>query len=243
MNNYFQHIAKRENELLLEAEEKYGEYFSHILDCCSLLINFIKRIKGSSAYFSMFLNQFKKHLLLAILSITRRHDIQSMLDFRYAIESGCCAGYALNHDKEENFVKKKQDGSICVPDDFRKKVFDWMNLKDSKFSNFVKKTRKEYIDQVFSHANSICAFNNFSFSRKGEMTMYHFSFLDQEESGLIEGRLLMFANVTIGFMKFFLKLNKEFKIMDFCDDFSEKIVSLEKKNTDLLNTLSVGVPS
>jgi hypothetical protein len=84
-------ILDSENEAVVTASERYGEYFDHALACSTLITQFLKSIDPDRYVFASFLSQVKKHHFLALLSAVRLHRIQSMMNLRQVLEAGACA--------------------------------------------------------------------------------------------------------------------------------------------------------
>lgn len=70
-------FSAEEHKMLLRAEKEYGDYWTNALNYNGLLNNFVAEVKPEAMFFVIFISQVKKHHTLALLSISRRHNVQA----------------------------------------------------------------------------------------------------------------------------------------------------------------------
>jgi hypothetical protein len=80
-------ILDCEKKMVLEASNKYGEYFDNAMAFNQLLQNFIVSIDPSRIFFGIFLQHLRKHYMLSLLSTVRLHFTQAEMDFRQILEA------------------------------------------------------------------------------------------------------------------------------------------------------------
>ena len=226
-------LIKEESKLVLEAENKYKEYWNNAIEFNYLLNNFIKEAKPEAMFFMLFYSQIKKHHTLAILSIVRKHSIQAYMNMRQVIESTIGAIYGFHFKDREDFVDKLEDGTIKEKTSFKKGKYKLIQEKYEKHSYFFK-NQKKFINEGPAHSNLIYAFQNFEFSKDKGFSNLIF---DKDDKLMAELILWFVGNTTLGILDLFREANQNENIITFVDDFDEKLKKLEENNLKLKEEL------
>lgn len=228
----FQDILDSEQEMVLKGAEKYGDYFINASEFNDLLQNFLESVDVSRYIFTAFLSQIRKHITLALLSATRLHHIQSMMDLRQALEAGVCAAYAIANPDEKGFVDIGENGFLDSPQGLAIKRYDWLEKNFSAGSNAIK-NMKEQINKSVAHSNLIFAYNNFEFDKKKNKDKFFTPFFDIEKNHLIKTDLWQIGNIAMGLMDLFYGVNKDLNAIKFISDFIPRLKKLEAENHKL----------
>jgi len=221
-------IIESEKDLLLEAEEKYGDYFKNAAGFNELLNSFLKSANPDAWIFILFLSQIKKHHLLALFSIIRRHHIQAMLNMRQVLEAGVNAAYAIEYPDQDKFVVKRDDGFIDAPQKLQSKRYTWLKDNHKEKSDFIK-NMKDSINNSCAHSNLIYAFSNFDMDLI-EKKVFGTPFFDNENDFMTKTDLWMIGNIVLGLLDLFYGVNKTGKTLVFADDFVPRLKELEAQN-------------
>lgn len=221
-------ILDAERDMISGAETKYGRDFQNAAGFNDLLNNFLKEAKPDAWIFMLFLSQIKKYHTLALFSIVRLHHIQAMLNLRQVLEAGVNAAYGLANPYQDDFVIKKEDGTLNISDALDGKRYKWIEDNHKKHSDFIHKMKKS-INASCAHSNMIYAFNNF------QMVDYkfHTEFFDKSEDHHIKADFFMVGNIALGLLDLFYGINKSCNQMTFIDDFVPCLKALEKINQEL----------
>lgn len=229
-NINFKQIIEKEKDMLLEAETKYGSHFKNALDFVALAQDFIKQAKPKAWIFSLFLSQFRKHLVLSFFSALRLHHIQAMLDLRVVMESGANAAYAIASSHQDDFVITLPDGTLDAPRGLSDKRYRWLEEKYPKGSEAIKNL-KGIINRTSAHSNLIYAFSNWEFVK--EERVFKFSYFDKEVDKLVKTDLWQIGNVAMGLMDLFYGVNLDHKTLIFSEDFVPRLKKYEATNNAL----------
>lgn len=229
-------ILEKENEFVLDAEKRYGDFFKNAASFNALLHSFIKEVKVEGWIFSMFLSQVRKHHTLALFSAVRRHHIQTQLDLRQTIEAGANAAYAIANPNEQDFVVDVSDGSLDAPKSLTEKRYQWLENNYKQHSDFLK-NQKGVINRSSAHQNMIYGFQNFAFD---EMTKARFQtpFFDIEDEYMIKTNLWFIGNLAWALLHLFAEVNKKYNMMTLTDDFADRLNALGKQNDGLKIVMS-----
>lgn len=210
-------ISKQENELIRHASSYYGEYFYHAKEIIEFIQNFITGINNPKAWiFVGMFTQVHKHLLLALLSVLRFHNIQAEMDLRQALEAIVLAAYGIAHPKEEDFIKKYNDGSINMKKvkNKNKKIYDWFECNYREYSKKIK-NYKNMINEMSAHASLAMSPKNFSFEND-EMKYRFFDLVDKKFVFL---DLWKISNISLGFLDIIYKINRKFNQFNVVKNF------------------------
>jgi hypothetical protein len=216
-------ILEAETNLFHQAE-KYGESFHNAMGFNELLSDFIDEVRPDAWIFILFLAQIKKHALLAILSATRQHHVQSMLNIRQVLEAGANASYGLANPNKDDFVVK-ENSMLVTKDSLDNKRRQWLEKNHKENSDFIK-NMKDSINRSCAHSNMIYAFNNFSM----EDHAFHTPFFDTTKDHWVKTNFWMIGNVLMGLMDLFNGINKGVGTLTLNESFARRLLELEQQN-------------
>ncbi len=217
---FFSELIEKEKEMVLQAEEKYGEYFRNCFNFITLIQDFIKETQPDAWIFVLFLSQIKKHAVLSFFSALRQHHIQAMLNLRQVFEAGAKGAYGIAFPEEGKFIQKDANGIAFEPEGLVKEAYNWLEVNypiGTKSLKILKKT----INESCAHSNAIYAFSNFALGR--EERQFKFSFFDKDDPDLVKGDLFFIGNVLMGLMDLFYGVNKNRDLITFSSDFISRL--------------------
>ncbi len=225
-------LINEEKKLVLEAGEKYGDYYYNCLNFIVLMQNFITEAEETAWIFNLFFSQIKKHIVLSFLSVLRRHHIQAMLDLRQVLEAGAKGAYAIAFQLDEDkFIKIDENGTAFEPEEL-KKMYNWLEQNYPESARSLKEL-KSTINKSCAHANIINAFQNFKVDE--EEKNFEFSFFDEDDIDLVKVDLFFIGNIAKGLMDLFYGVNQKQNqnLITFSLDFRKQLKQYEAIETKL----------
>lgn len=229
-------IIESEYKMILNGEERYGEFFIHVSKANELISAFIKSIDPDRYIFAIFLSQVKKHLLLAQFSALRLHHIQTCINLRQALEAGSWAAYAIGNIEKDKFCEEDEKGFLTWPEKFKITKNAWL-AKFFPDASYSLKRQIKSIGDTTGHSNIVYAHNNFKFS--GDV--FETPFFDFEDGYRVKTDLWQIANIAYGLMDLFYGVYLKFGGIKFSDQFIEGIKALKKEN-DILKKAQMDNP-
>ena len=219
-------ILDSEREMVLRAEERFGAYYVNAARLSELLTRSIISVHPSRMIFVLFLSQVRKHHLLALFSTVRLHRIQAKMDLRQTLEAGASAAYAIANIEPADFADKDEEGILNPTQILTTKRYKWLGQNFAEESNAIK-LLKETINKS-AHSNIADAHSTFNFDDVNG----HFDtpFFDIEDDYFVKTDLWLIANVAMGLLRLFFKVNKTFNVVVFADDFEKRIQELSIEN-------------
>ncbi len=233
----FGEILDSEREMVLRAEGRFAAYYVNAFRFCELLAGFVETVDPDRMIFILFLSQVRKHHTLALFSAVRLHRIQAMMDLRQTLEAGACAAYAIANINPADFADKDEDGILSPSQELAKKRYKWLEQNFEEGSNAIKGI-KEIINKSSAHSNIADAHLNFNF----DAVNGHFDtpFFDFEDDHIVKTDLWLIANVAMGLMRLFSKINSTLNVVVFTDEFEARIKELGTENgrlrTEMMQT-------
>jgi len=234
----FEQILDSEREMVLRGEERFGAYFVNAVRSSELLAQFVQTAYPDRMIFALFLSQVRKHHVLALFSTVRLHRIQAMMDLRQTLEAGACAAYAIANTNADDFADKDEDGILNPSQDLAKKRYNWLDQKFAEESNAIKKI-KEGINNSTAHSNIADAHRNFNFDAAN--ARFDTPFFDFEDEYFVKTDLWLIANVAIGLMRLFSKINSALNVIVFNSEFESRLLELTEQNGRLRNEMMHGL--
>lgn len=171
----FSHI---EHQLILDAEERYGEFFTTTRDVSLVLSNIMSWPTKDCDIFIRFLSQMKKAHTQTLMSLVRQHRIQAKMTLRYFLESTVHAAYALVHVDTTNYFNTA-DGKKHDPQKASRAAYAWISEHFTSHSDEIKRM-KALINEQTAHANVYNSFHNFNFVG-GENAAIYTTFFDFDD--------------------------------------------------------------
>lgn len=219
-------FSREEHDLLLHAEEKYGDFWRNAMEYNGLLTNFIKEVKKPEAlFFMLFFGQVRRHHTLALLSIPRLHHVQTSMNFRQTIEAAANAAYSMAHYEKTDFVAENNDGTMDDLDNTSKKC-RWLEENYKRHSDFLK-IQKKTINDGPAHSRTVYGFLGFGFD---ENTGFSVPFFDTEDRFHVEMELWFAGNLAMSILDLFAVANRKYDLVELIPDYIEQQRELENVN-------------
>jgi hypothetical protein len=231
-------VSEIENSLIKTAPLCYGKYFNNAIDLISLTSNFYsKKINPEYWLFVFFTNLLYNSLFLSLLSTLRRHDVQSNMMIRQALEAIALTCYSAYNKDPEKFAHFSADGSLYLDSDDRKKMYDWFKANYEEESSRIKYF-KDIINDSTSHANLLITFNNSEISNSTIKTsIFDGSNENIGQDIIIKQRLWWIGNISFGTINLFSKIISELNIAELINGLPEIMKRLGEDNKELMEEL------
>ncbi len=223
-------IINSEHQMVLDGQKSYGEYCKNALDFYKLLQDFIIEIPVDKLVFCIFLNQIRKHSLLAILSTLRRQDTQAMMNLRQTLEAGALAAYSIAQGDWDNLIAKDDEEIFKKSEKYKNKAYKWLEQNYTKGSNFIS-GMKNLINKSSSHNNVIMAHRSFNFNSEAKVA--EIPFFDIEDEYLTKTALWQVSNILMGIMDLIYGVSQNYKGLKFSPNFVIRLKQLEAINDKL----------
>lgn len=221
-----QKISDEENDLIKRAHSDYGEPYKNALQSVTLFYNFGEPTEINDAY-NAFLPLARKSILLALLSILRKHDIQCQLMMRQFLEASVLAAYALNNKRLQSFGHITEEGLLEINETAKDNAYKWLNEDYGEISKKIKHM-KDAINSLASHANLVSATHSAS-------DLY--SIYDIEAVHVIKQRLWWIGNVIIGVLDLLKKVNMKNGGVEIVQGFEDQYRNLSAQNENIKQQL------
>lgn len=155
-------FSRLEHELVVGAQERYGEFFTNARDVTQLLSNIMTWHTKDCDIFIRFLSQMKKGHTLSLMSLVRQHRFQAKMTLRYFLESTVHAAYSLVHVETTNYFDT-EDGRKHDTKKASREAYSWIETHFKTQSDAIKKL-KDAINEQTAHANIYNSFHNYDFA-------------------------------------------------------------------------------
>lgn len=222
-------ISATENELVANASKKYGKYYEYAQFAIDFLHTFIKNTSYDGVFFLMFFATAEKHIILGALSGIRLHHAQATFNFRFALEAGAWAAYALAYPDPKYFAVTEAGGTLEPTPKLKAKMYKWLEEKYPAGNESLHRFKKS-INKLSTHANIVDAERNFGeFGREKISTLL----FDKSEEHHIKTDLWTAGNIAMGLLDIFYGVNKDYPQLVLQDDFLVKMKKLEEDNNAL----------
>ncbi|MBU3915638.1 hypothetical protein KKA14_08905 [bacterium] len=152
---------------------------------------------------------------------------------RYALESGCLAGYALNNPNLDDFCYTDSSDCLYPKEKAKEKAYKWINNHFPSYSEKIK-YMKDSINESFAHANILSAPKNYDSSETGIRSL----FFDRADKLITQKNLWWIANISFGLLDFLAKVIKEHPHVSFAVGFHEKMKRYGRENGEIKEQLS-----
>jgi hypothetical protein len=233
----FGEILDSEREMVLRGEERFGACYVNAVHFSELLSRFVKSTAPDRMIFAMFLSQLRKHYTLALFSTVRLHRVQAKMDLRQTLEAGACAAYAIANTDPADFADTDDVGILNPSQKLSKKRYKWLDQHFAEESNAIKNL-KDGINELSAHSNIVDAHSNFNFNAVNRQ--FETPFFDTEDEYLVKSDLWLTANVAMGLMGLFFKMNAGLNVIVFNEEFQPRMVELTRENgrlrTEMMQT-------
>lgn len=233
-------IIEEERDLVFDADEKHGEYWSNAVAFGGLLSFGIESVDFDRYVFATFLSQVKKYHLLASLSAVRLHHVQAMMDLRQMIEAAACAAYAIANPDIDGFVVKDESGMLDADRKLVGMRYKWLDKHYPTGSQALKNLKK-LINDSSAHSNLIYAHKNFGLG--DEARTFSTPYFDVEDDHMVKSDLWLAANIVMGAIDLFYGVARDHGGVVFTKDFVPRLKELEVQNhalkAELLKNMEV----
>lgn len=223
-------ILDAERDMVINAAEKYGDYFINASEFNYLFQNFLESVNMDRFAFGSFLAFARKHATLALFSAVRLHHVQTMLDMRQVLEAGASAAFGIANPDLKHFLIQK-DGIVSEPKSLSSKRYAWLDKHFPAGSVAIQNMKTKAINAATAHASLTYAQKNFAMD--GAMKKAQTPFFDFEVDHHVKTDLWMIGNVLMGLMDLFYGINKTHGGLVFQTDFIPRLKALEAQNLAL----------
>ncbi|HEY1041136.1 MAG TPA: hypothetical protein VGE63_00215 [Candidatus Paceibacterota bacterium] len=226
-------LIKEEQEMALNAEKEYGEYFVHAKSMVTLFNNLVTQMNIPTRFmFLAFFSQIRKHLVLALLSTVRLHHVQAGMNLRQVLEASGWAAYALAHENEALFWRKNSENRAEVPKSLKEAKNTWLenNYKDESDKIRI---LKELINESIAHANIVYAFQTFELADDENGSGYNMPYFDIGDHSWVKMNLLTVANFTMSIIGLFIKVNQKYNVYKSPADLNQQYQELIEEHENL----------
>lgn len=228
-NTSLEDLLNTERDLVLGAEEAYGEYFTHAAQLTILTSSMVASMEIPMRFlFVAFLSHVKKHLLLALFSAVRRHQVQAGMNLRQVLEAGAWAAYALAHQDLNLFRTIDQSGRLDVPRSLSDARNQWLTNNYPAKSEEIRRL-KIMLNESTAHAKIEYVFNTFAPRPRGQRG-FTTTFFDEDDEYRIKMNLLLVANFAMGMIQLFTSVNMNERVFRFPDAFVPLFRSLSDQH-------------
>lgn len=226
-------ISWSEHKLIVEARELYDDYLLFSEETIKLFIKSFVSVHPNCDVFLVFLSQIQKALTLSILSTLRKHDVQSSLMLRIALESSIYTGYALTEKNVLDFVNIDENGFTHENKNIKKKALKWIEDNYAHFSISIK-NYKNMINESSAHSNIISAFSNFTIGSDDSIIINIF---DNDRTEMIKERLWWIGNITLCILDFLRSVIEDHPMVKLYDNFQKELFDISRLNDYLEDQL------
>lgn len=222
-----------EKIMVNEAPVKYGEVYQNAEDLVMLLLNCItSQVKSKSWIFVGFLTQVQKSILLALMSVLRKHDVQALMMLRNALESSVLAVYSLYEINPDNYGTINETGNMDINQKIRINSYKWIDENYHYHSEKIKYF-KDMINNSNAHANFGLIFNNIDFSTSNFLstTLFDDNDGDKEHQLIMTNqRLWLIANISFGLLNLLYQAIEQYPLVTLIDGFLPKLEQYGSNN-------------
>jgi len=224
-------IISEELKTVLEAREKYGEFYSLASNLCSFLFEFINSVTKEGMLFHAFYTSSSKSLCLAFLSILRKHNYQSHLMIRNALEYIALACYALYRSNISEFGNFINESEFESNEKVKNKAFKWLKKEYPK-ETLELKSLSNNINCFFAHAN----LNNTKFNLEYHQGRIDTHFTDIIDDSSVRNQIGGFCKLVLMLLRLIVKVVSDYPIISFSDSFDSSISNFMVKYNNIASS-------
>jgi hypothetical protein len=226
-----QEIIESERELLLTADQRYGDYYRHARECSIFLSRCFISVDPDRLMFARFFSLLKKHHMLALLSTLRLHRIQAMMNLRQVLEAGAAAAFAIANPEPEHFAIANASGIIDPSPELTGKRYQWLDRNFPANSAAIKE-KKELINSYFAHTNLVLTSKTFEVNEAG--TWISAPFFDVEDEYHVKVDLWLTASISIEIMDLLYGVNRGCDVVKFIPNFESNLQRIHQAHEALV---------
>lgn len=228
-----QEISRKENNLIQEALKTHTDYFRVSCDYLSLL-NSVKSVDKNYLLFLDFHLNVVNDFALAILSIVRRHFLQSQFNYRHALESAVIACYTFEDNNINNYLEMQNDITV-EPKDIRNKSYKWLEKNYPEYSKKIK-YNKDLVNKFHAHSNNIMAEANRFFQQ--DNNKFNLLVFDGYPDNYIDAVLVTFINSISDVLGLYREVNNNYNKISFEIDLEK--LNKAKESKEILKKNIIG---
>lgn len=231
--SYIIELSEIEHNLVLEGLRSYGALSDVAASAISLLACIKNADKDKGIVFSNFTMSCWRDFNQALLSVIRKHWVQSFIMVRHGIESSKLGCYSL-HKQDKSFFEKFKDDSFISHDRKRDaEIEEWFLQNFPSHYNFLKE-KISLINKSISHPN----LENATFGQKNqpENNKKIGSFFDVDTPDEIVGKSFIFgiSIIAADITELFLEITKQYSPIITIRDNIESDLKLVKERINAL---------
>lgn len=219
-------IIGNENKLTDDAKSNLGDNYMLNIDLLKLMQSIESfSISNEVAYY--FVTQIVKDFHLITLNIIRRHELVANYLIRHSLESLVLFCYSLENIKEKDYDIKRVNGEIVYfdKDILNNKAYKHIEKKYPKFSHIIEQY-KEVINSCYSHSNIYSSQNNTAIINGRIKLLIFDNYIDEH----IRDLFCVFNEIICITLKFFEKLEEDYKSFVFENDFKKNFIELKRRH-------------
>lgn len=225
-------IIKIEYGLTTSFNIYYPIHNNHILKVFQLLDDFILKLNSVDKLHSyMFFNLLHKHLILAYLSVTRKHQSQFAWNMRVVLEAGVQSAYCLAN-KVDNIDELISSNFEETNKRFNKKCFVWLSDNYPDHNNIIK-SNKEIMNQLGTHGGFVTAQNSINIKPEEMTDNIEGLFFDNPNDEAIKLDILTIGNICLGFLDLYYEINNKYKTFTIDSEYTSKRIPVGIENEKL----------
>jgi hypothetical protein len=227
-------MIETERELVLTADQRYGDYSRHARECCFVLSRCISTINRNGVMCARFYSLLKKHLVLALLSTLRLHKVQAMMNLRQVLEAGAAAAFAIANPEPEHFATPDAQGILDPSSKLTGKRNEWLDKNFPAWFAPIKEKRRR-INEYFAHANVVLTGQTFEMNEvASEITT---PFFDLQTEFQVKVDLWLTVSTSTDIMILLYAVNKGRDVVKFIQNFEPDLDRLQRASTALATEL------
>lgn len=224
--------SQMEHGLVERAAEELGDHFRHSSECLDLLFDFLEAFDTNrSMAFIPFLAQTQMSMLLAVLSCLRRHDVQTQVMLRSALEAAQIGAYGIGHDNPFLLGKFDERGVFQPRDKPMDIVGPWLTENVPTQARVILEAKKE-INRNGAHAG--LATTRYTF----DVAAISILPFDADRNEFTELRLAHIASLCLTIVQMYVLLLDRFPIASVKIAAIERLDMLTSRQTDIVRSLA-----
>lgn len=142
--------SKAEHDHVLWAKQTFGDAVENTEQLIALFGELMTHVPAQIWLVRLFHGATLNSLCLALLSALRKHDVQTHLGLRSALENAVLACYAAYFPDDRQYARLKEEGSVEQRQELNTKAYRWLAEQSPTYDKRIKK-QKRLINQKFAH--------------------------------------------------------------------------------------------
>jgi len=206
-----------ENDMVSKAGATYGDVYNTASTSIILLNECIDEVDRNSYLFMQYLSQTRASLMLALLSAVRKHETQTYMNLRQALESAVLAAYGLSKPDFSEHGSITEDKMITLNDKVKSKAYSWLQKEFPTHSKNIK-ALKDHINSYAAHSNFLNSASTFVNKGHGFVC----NFFDTNNIFLIKSQIWITADTSMGLLMLITDVVKKYPLISFIKGLDER---------------------